>query len=98
MPSGQESALPSSSRYASIGLSPTITMRMAPTTNAATTAIRGNRRSRASLVIYLCFAPEEQYVFAPEEQYVYSNAFSMVSRSGGGTCFEGGDKNAAHEW
>src|SRR5689334_1873932 len=51
MPSGHDNALPSSSAYAWNGLSPTIRIRMPPTMKAATTAIRGNSSSRASLFI-----------------------------------------------
>src|SRR5215208_3430497 len=51
MPSGHDKALPSSRAYASSGLSPTSRMRIPPTMKAATTAIRGNRSSRASFGI-----------------------------------------------
>jgi hypothetical protein len=46
IPSGQENALPISSRYVSIGLSPIASTNSAPMKNAAATAIRGNSSSR----------------------------------------------------
>src|SRR5262245_50382729 len=44
-----------------IGLSPTIRMRMPPTMKAAITAIRGHKRSHASLVMNSCFVVSALY-------------------------------------